>query len=111
MATPLRSPRPSPHVSPVNSPHHTPPVTSPRLHPPKVTTTTTKKSDEFSICGMIRRCVNGHICGRVSVLHVSVLCIIIGVILLVIGLVQLAPGAGEQNTFKYLPGEPKKSSK
>ena len=88
MATPLRSPRPSPHVSPANSPQHTPPVTSPKVvAPPKVV----KKKDG---CTVAHRCVNGHICGRVSLLHVSVLCIIIGVIILVIGLVQLAPGAG-----------------
>ncbi|XP_042872908.1 uncharacterized protein LOC122253699 isoform X2 [Penaeus japonicus] len=85
LPTPLRSPRASPrnspHVSPAASPKHSP-VTSPRAP---------KHGDTQ---GCAHRCVHGYLCGRVSLLHVSVVCVLLGITLLVVGLVQLAPGAG-----------------
>ncbi|XP_050728270.1 uncharacterized protein LOC127004508 isoform X12 [Eriocheir sinensis] len=85
LPTPLRSPRGSPRASPVASPVASPkpsPVTSPRAQPKQVSTT-----------GCAYRCVHGYLCGRVSLLHVSVVCVLLGITLLVVGLVQLAPGA------------------
>lgn len=59
-------------------------MTSPRAQPKQASTT-----------GCAYRCVHGYLCGRVSLLHVSVVCVLLGITLLVVGLVQLAPGAGE----------------
>ncbi|MPC48935.1 hypothetical protein E2C01_042722 [Portunus trituberculatus] len=85
LPTPLRSPRGSPKASPAASPAASPkpsPVTSPRAQPKHVAST-----------GCAYRCVHGYLCGRVSLLHVSVVCVLLGITLLVVGLVQLAPGA------------------
>lgn len=60
-------------------------MTSPRTQPKQQVSTT----------GCAYRCVHGYLCGRVSLLHVSVVCVLLGITLLVVGLVQLAPGAGE----------------
>ncbi|XP_069939840.1 uncharacterized protein [Cherax quadricarinatus] len=85
LPTPLRSPRASPRTSPVASP-----VASPKESP--VTSPKTQQKQSTSQ-GCKHRCVHGYLCGRISLLHVSVVCVLLGIILLVVGLVQLAPGA------------------
>ncbi|XP_066965278.1 uncharacterized protein [Macrobrachium rosenbergii] len=86
LPTPLRSPRASPknspHVSPAASPRHSP-IISGRVH-----------HRHTGSKGCAYRCVHGHLCGGISLLHISVLCVLLGITLLVVGLVQLAPGAG-----------------
>ncbi|XP_066965279.1 uncharacterized protein [Macrobrachium rosenbergii] len=85
LPTPLRSPRASPknspHVSPAASPRHSP-IISGRVH-----------HRHTGSKGCAYRCVHGHLCGGISLLHISVLCVLLGITLLVVGLVQLAPGA------------------
>ncbi|KAK4323133.1 hypothetical protein Pmani_006135 [Petrolisthes manimaculis] len=82
MRSPRASPKNSPQASPAASPKQSP-VTSPRAQ---------GKHPASRGCGY--RCVHGYLCGRVSLLHVSVVCVLLGITLLVVGLVQLAPGAG-----------------
>nr|XP_045587995.1 uncharacterized protein LOC123749886 isoform X5 [Procambarus clarkii] len=85
LPTPVRSPKASPRTTPQASPAASPkqsPVISPK---------TQQKQSGTHGCG--HRCVHGYLCGRVSLLHISVVCVLLGIILLVVGLVQLAPGA------------------
>ncbi|KAK7018032.1 hypothetical protein SK128_003128 [Halocaridina rubra] len=85
LPTPMRSPRGSPKTSPQASPAATPkqsPVTSPKTH-----------HKQSASKGCAHRCVHGYLCGRISLLHISVVCVLLGITLLVVGLVQLAPGA------------------
>ncbi|XP_071528556.1 uncharacterized protein [Panulirus ornatus] len=93
LPTPLRSPRGSPRTSPHGSPNASPkhsPAASPKAAQPK---------GGASSPGCAYRCVHGYLCGRVSLLHVSVVCVLLGITLLVVGLVQLAPGAAIVSDF------------
>ncbi|XP_042224981.1 uncharacterized protein LOC121868421 isoform X4 [Homarus americanus] len=96
LPTPLRSPRASPRTSPQASPAASPkqsPVTSPRTQQKQIGTQ-----------GCAHRCVHGYLCGRVSLLHVSVVCVLLGITLLVVGLVQLAPGAATVTDLGFPAG-------
>ncbi|KAL7642139.1 UNVERIFIED_CONTAM: hypothetical protein RMT77_006699 [Armadillidium vulgare] len=84
--TPLKSPRTSPHHSPAHS-QRASPITSPKGMPHKQLKQLARSQKQPQTC------VNGYLFGRISLLHVSVICVFLGITLLVVGLVQLAPGA------------------